>query len=110
MIKIILICLLLLELLFVRHYRGTVQRASSRIILVLLIFFFAVAVFFPSLVNRFAKIIGVGRGTDLVLYLFITTSAGVIILLFKKFLLLERRIVDLNRALVIELQKNRQAD
>ena len=110
MIKIILVCFLVLQLLFVRHYRGTVQRASSRIFLIALTGLYTFSVFAPNLVNRFAKFTGVGRGTDLVLYLFVTTSIGVTILIFRKFLLLERRIVDLNRAIAIELQKNRMVD
>lgn len=72
LIKLILIAVFLgFGFMLVRPSRGARNQAIR--ILGLLIFVGAAvyAVLFPALVNKLAELVGVGRGTDLLLYVFI---------------------------------------
>jgi hypothetical protein len=57
----------------------------------------AVAIVFPNLVTALANLVGVGRGTDLVLYVLAVVSLFVWIAVYRRFRELESRIVALTR-------------
>lgn len=57
----------------------------------------AVAIAFPALTSSLARAIGIGRGTDLVLYLFIFASSAAMFHLYAKTVTLERKLTHLVR-------------
>lgn len=54
-------------------------------------------VVFPDLTNRLAATLGVGRGADLVFYLFIVAFCYLILLVYAKIRKLERQLAELAR-------------
>ena len=74
-----------------------------------LIFGFAsFLIFLPELSSNLANSIGIGRGTDLVLYLFIPFSLLLQLLLYLRVLDLERKNRDLVSRLAIELSSTKR--
>jgi len=68
-IQIILITLFLASFVFfIRNARSSRVRASSKMLLVLFIVAGVVAILDPGALTRLAHAVGVGRGTDLLLY------------------------------------------
>jgi small membrane protein len=61
----------------------------------------AMAVLFPDLVTQLAHVVGVGRGTDLVLYLFVVASAVVWLGVYRRFTEMDARMTQLVRALAL---------
>lgn len=59
------------------------------------------AVVFPSITQTVAELVGVGRGTDLVLYLSVTGVVFVLVHYYTKFVVLQEQITTLTRELAI---------
>lgn len=59
------------------------------------------AVLAPDLVTRLANLVGVGRGTDLVLYFFVLASVFVWVGMYRRLHEMEQRFVALNRAIAL---------
>ena len=73
--------------------RSNSIRALQKIFVLILSFLLFVAVLFQETVmNKLAVILGVGRGPDAVLYLFIALSLSINFLLAKKLIFLEDKI------------------
>lgn len=73
--------------------RSNSIRALQKIFVLILSFLLFVAVLFQETVmNNLAEILGVGRGPDAVLYLFIALSLSINFLLAKKLIFLEDKI------------------
>jgi hypothetical protein len=68
----------------------------------------AVAIAAPGLVQSVADTVGVGRGTDLVFYLFVLLFLGVTFHFYARFVRLQRQVTQLVRHLAI--QEARQGD
>lgn len=69
-IKIILIAVLIfIFFYFTKFSQSTAAKAWKRIIFLLIIAFGITTIIYPSLINLLANFLGVGRGTDLLLYL-----------------------------------------
>jgi hypothetical protein len=101
-IKIILIALILVVLTWgLRHRDDVGLRAGRRLTVLLLAGFAIVAVIAPELTTRLANAVGVGRGTDLLLYAlvvtFVFTTAG----LYFRCRDIERRLVEISRAVAL---------
>lgn len=80
------------------------QRATSRIVRALMLTVIGVGVTFvwvPEATNRIAEALGVGRGADLMLYLWVVITLGVILLLYLKIIRMGRQITELARALAL---------
>jgi hypothetical protein len=56
--------------------RGARRLAVRRLALLLAFFAAVVAVAFPTLINDLANLLGVGRGTDLILYVLVVVFVG----------------------------------
>lgn len=81
------------------------QRGTSRLLRLLVlsvIAFGAFLVWFPDVTDRFAELFGVGRGADLVLYLWVVITLALIIFLYLKLAALGRRITLLARSIALE--------
>jgi hypothetical protein len=102
-IKILLLAGMLLAAVFA--YRGTpgaLSLATRRLALALALGAAVVATILPGLVTWVANLVGVGRGTDLVVYGLVVTSAFVWIGLYRRLHEMEHRFVALNRAIALE--------
>ncbi len=79
------------------------QRLSggTTAILIAMAFLGAILVVFPSVTSRAATFLGVGRGTDLLLYLAIVAGLFVCANLYFRIKKQERRIAELSRAIAL---------
>lgn len=90
-----------LVLIFVRNYHGVQKKVSARFFLIIFIMGFILSVLFPNQISQIASFFGFGRGADFIFYNFVIFAIGIFGLLYKKILLLERRLIDLNRQVSI---------
>lgn len=84
-----------------RSSAGARHQAIRRILMAI---FAAVAVYFiifPSAASQIARLVGVGRGADLLLYALVVAFFGFVATTFKRFSAMERRITELSRQLAI---------
>lgn len=81
--------------------RGARHIAIRRLVMLAILALTIVAVVFPSTINSVAHFLGVGRGTDLLLYGLIVVFIGNSILMQRRHRMTERQITDLARALAI---------
>lgn len=97
-IKLILIsCLLFLAWLMFRGPGSTTQVAWRRISVVLVAAAGMVTVAFPDILTWVAQLVGVGRGTDLLLYGYVVFSLFLIIGLYQRTTRLEQRMTRMVR-------------
>ena len=101
-IQYILIVLCLVPIILIRYGSKTSGRASYRVGFVIFICLFLISVAYPNLTTRVANAIGVGRGTDLIVYM--TTFALICfsLILIIKFERLQREITQLVRRIALE--------
>lgn len=77
------------------------QRAIRKLIASGLVFGGAVVVAVPDLLTRVANVLGVGRGTDLLLYGLAVTFGFAAVAFYQRIFHLERRVEALTRALAL---------
>jgi hypothetical protein len=97
-----IVSLLISAMIVLALYVGS-QRLSgaATAILIGLAIFGAILVIFPSVTSRAATFLGVGRGTDLLLYFSIVAGLFVCANLYFRIKKQERRIAELSRALAL---------
>ena len=101
-IQILLICAFaLIALAAARSGPSATHLAYRRILAAALLLTAAVAVLFPDILQWMAELVGVTRGTDLLLYTFVVASVVVWLRLYRKLAEIEDRIVRLTRALAL---------
>lgn len=81
--------------------RGVRHAAIRRLVMLLLLTMAILAVIFPTAVNQIAHLLGVGRGTDLLLYGLIIVFIGNSIVVQRRYRMVERQITSLARQLAI---------
>ena len=81
---------------------GAASLAARRAALTITLVAAACSVIAPELVTAAAHLVGVGRGTDLVLYFFVLASVIVWIALYRRIHEIEQRFVRLNRAITLD--------
>ena len=86
---------------FVRSKHGVRMRASKRLAFFAFLAVNAYAVLRPNDVTRVAHLVGVGRGTDLLLYILIVTFIFAMTNFYLRLQAAERRVTDLARATAI---------
>jgi small membrane protein len=94
-IKILLIISLVLLLIFYLRWFRTAT--YDKLIIFFLFLTGAIFVINPELTNRLANWLGVGRGTDLLLYFFIIGCSFLFLLFYSKIKSLEQKITVLTR-------------
>jgi hypothetical protein len=77
-------------------------RQGVRLFRCLILLSAAVAIAFPSLIQQLATAIGIGRGADLVLYLFILAFLAVSFYLYARHVQLQRQLTQIVRHLAIK--------
>jgi len=78
------------------------SRLVSRLALLSLVAAGVVCVINPNLTTRIAHRVGVGRGTDLLLYLFCLASVTVFLKLYKKNRAIEERLTEVARQVALQ--------
>ncbi len=76
-------------------------RIAYRLLAVVLLSGAVVLVLFPDLTTRVAHLLGVGRGTDLLLYVSLIAGLHVALLLYLRTRELERKLTEQTRAIAI---------
>ena len=84
------------------RYRGARSQAIRRIGLILFAGFAVVSILFPAVWNRMAKLVGVGRGTDMVLYALVVAFLSFTVTTYLRFRDLETRYTKLARRLALD--------
>jgi small membrane protein len=84
--------------------------AVRRLVAMALLSTAAAAVLLPDLVTQLAQLVGVGRGTDLVLYLFVVASAVVWLGIYRRFTEMDARITQLVRSQALAEATRPRAD
>jgi hypothetical protein len=101
-IQFFLIAAVVLLLVFFLRSHGTSRAAASiKIGFVLFLLFAVVAVLYPDSITSVARLVGVGRGTDLVLYLLVVGFAFAMINTYLRFREISLRQARLARALAL---------
>lgn len=101
-IKLLLLAAIALVALFaLRGSTKPVHRVLWRGYVVGILAAAALSILFPNLLTRLAKLVGVGRGTDLLLYILVVTFLFVSVILFRRLEALERKYVGLARSIAI---------
>lgn len=95
---ILLTAVLGLMVVFVRNSHGVRARASKRVGFFAFMLFSAYAVMRPDDVTWVAGLVGVGRGTDLLLYMLVVAFAFAVLNFNLRLRDKERRLTDLARA------------
>ena len=102
LIKILLLlAIVVFGLLAFRGSRRAIHKVLWRGYVVLVVLAAALSVIFPNSLTRVAKLVGVGRGADLLLYLLVVTFLLVSVVLFRRINELERRYTQLARTMAV---------
>ena len=102
-IKVILLAAIsVVALIGMRAPRGARHIAVRRIALIGFVVFAATSVLFPEVWNTLAAAVGVGRGTDLLLYLLIVVFLGYMASSYMRFRGLESQITLLSRRIALD--------
>lgn len=104
--KIVLIQLLLIVVVIMTaarllRSRGARPQALRRLGLMLFAALAVWSILFPSVWNHFARLVGVGRGTDMVLYLLVVAFLSFTLTTYLRFRDLETRYTTLARRLAL---------
>lgn len=101
-IKVLLISATLVFGVLILRERPTAGRqAVRRLALLGLVLLGIIAVAFPDTTSWAAELVGVKRGTDLVLYIFVMAFLFTTVALYQRIHLLEQRIIELTRTLAL---------
>jgi small membrane protein len=86
---------------FILRGGGARHQAIRRILLVLFVVGTGVSVFFPDLLTRIANLVGIGRGTDLLLYILVIAFLGFAATTYRRNRQLENDITELSRQIAL---------
>jgi hypothetical protein len=101
-IQVILIAAVVVTAAVLLRSQGARQLAIRRILLVALAVFGVLSVLFPGVWTRLARLVGVGRGTDLLLYVLLMAFLGYVATSYRRFRELENRVTLLARRIALD--------
>ncbi|NLV73447.1 MAG: DUF2304 domain-containing protein [Chloroflexi bacterium] len=99
---IIQVLLLAVSVLLLFYFARLRSRARDKLVVTLAITAAFVLILFPGLTTRIANMVGVGRGTDLMLYIGFVMAAFASLLFYSKTRELEARLTTLARSIAIQ--------
>ena len=102
LIQVLLIAVVVLVVARLFRSRGARAQAIRRIGLVVFAAFAAVSILFPDVWSSLARIVGVGRGTDLVLYALVVAFLSYTVTSYLRFRDLETRYTKLARRIALD--------
>lgn len=80
---------------------GARHQAIIRILLVLFVIGAGIALFFPDLLTSLARLVGIGRGADLLLYLLVVAFLAFAATSYRRSRQLETQITELSRRIAL---------
>jgi hypothetical protein len=89
------------------------QQITSRLVRVVILCVLGLGVFFvwvPDVTTDIAAALGVGRGADLVLYLWVVITLALLVVMYLKIIRMGRRITQLTRAIALGSVRRPQGD
>ncbi len=89
-------------LVLLRASAGVAHLAIRRVLLLGFAIVAIVSILAPGWVTRLANLVGVGRGTDLLLYGLIVAFLGYTATSYRRFRLIERRLTELTRQIALD--------
>jgi hypothetical protein len=101
LIQVVLIAVVILVVARLFRSRGARAQAIRRIGLVVFAAFAAVSILFPELWSRVARVVGVGRGTDLVLYALVIAFLSFTVTTYLRYRELENNYTRLARRIAL---------
>lgn len=99
---VILVAVILVSLTLMRGGSNARHLAIRRLLLVVFALTAAFSVFFPSALTAVARLLGIGRGTDLVLYAFVVTFLVFMATTYQRFSSMESSLTLLARRMAID--------
>ncbi|WP_392544824.1 DUF2304 domain-containing protein [Oryzobacter telluris] len=110
LIQVVLIVVVFLVAVRLFRSRGARAQAIRRLGLIAFVGFALVTILFPDLWTSIAKLVGVGRGADLVLYALVVAFLSFTVTTYLRFRDLETRYTKLARRIALEETRHHQAD
>jgi small membrane protein len=95
------VLLLLMLGIAVLYCRTLTSRGASGLVALILMGLGLVCIIYPGLTNRAARLFGVGRGADLLMYVSVLASGYAFLVLYVKARALEHKITELTREMAI---------
>jgi hypothetical protein len=86
---------------FVLRGGGARHQAVQRILLLLFVAGVAISVFFPQVLTWLANLVGIGRGTDLLVYILVIVFLGFAATSYRRSRQLENQITELSRQIAL---------
>lgn len=102
LIQVILICVVLAVVWRLFRSRGARAQAIRRVGLVLFALFAVVTILLPNTWNAIARVVGVGRGTDMVLYALVIAFLSFTVTTYLRFRDLETNYTRLARRIALD--------
>ncbi|CAM3789178.1 DUF2304 domain-containing protein [Occultella aeris] len=85
------------------------HQAVRRVLLVGFVLATAAAIIYPSFLSQLARLVGVGRGTDLVLYALVIAFLSYVATMYRRMKLMDRQITALTREIALAEVRLEQA-
>ena len=98
---LLVLAVLTILFVFVRSSNAVYVQASKRVALVLFALVNVYAVMRPDDLSAIAKLVGVGRGTDLVLYALVVAFMAGMFSFYQRFRVVDRRYTELARTVAL---------
>jgi small membrane protein len=98
---LLVLAVLIILFVFVRSSNAVYVQASKRVALVLFALVNVYAVMRPDDLSAIAKLVGVGRGTDLVLYALVVAFMAGMFSFYQRFRVVDRRYTELARTVAL---------
>lgn len=102
LIQVLLIIVVIAVVARLFRSRGARSQAIRRLGLLLFAGFAVVSILFPAVWNRIATLVGVGRGTDMVLYALVVAFLSFTVTTYLRFREIETRYTKLARRLALD--------
>lgn len=100
-IKIVLLIVVAVGLVYVSRLQGARDLAMRRILALLFAILAAVAIIYPPVISAVAAFLGVGRGTDLLLYMLVIVVLATWLVQWRYNIAVQARLTELTRALAL---------
>jgi small membrane protein len=108
LIQVLLIAVVLAVAARLFRSRGARSQAVRRLGLIVFAAFAVVSILFPDLWNKIARVAGVGRGTDMVLYALVVAFLSFTVTTYLRFREFELRYTKLARRLALDEAQRQQ--
>ncbi|UFU07532.1 DUF2304 domain-containing protein [Ruania halotolerans] len=106
---VLLIGVAIVTVLLTRSTADARHQAIRRVLLVIFAIVTASAILYPTWLSRLAAVLGVGRGTDLLLYGLVIAFLSFIATSYRRMKQLDRRITELTRTIALTQVRQERA-